>query len=194
MPGLNPLVLGSCTCFKWTSREAEGEAGICVLVKKTHKPPSLHNQGYLYRKNQRPGRSSLLRICTWYAILYDPRPEARHLGRSSPKNTREAGRTGQTWPWGRRFDQRREPLPRKAMVMVVVMSSTTRQRGKRQGDKGLRAELALETPTETTCTRRALRTSKLFGHPEGHESGGRGRPKLLLRGGISGSWGRGKRD
>ena len=60
---------------------------------------------------------------------------------------------------GRSFNQQRELLPRKAMM--VVMKRTTRQRGKRQGDKGLRAELALETPTATTFTRRGLRISDL---------------------------------
>ena len=36
---------------------------------------------------------------------------------------------------------------------MVVMKRITRQRGKGQGDMGLRAELAMETPTATTCTR-----------------------------------------
>ena len=48
------------------------------------------------------------------------------------------------------------------MMAVVVMNRITRQRGKRQGDKGLRAELALKTPKATTCTRRAFRTSELL--------------------------------
>ena len=39
------------------------------------------------------------------------------------------------------------------MMVLVVMSRITKQRGKKQGDKGLRAELALETLMATTCKR-----------------------------------------
>ena len=39
------------------------------------------------------------------------------------------------------------------MTVMVVMIRTPRQLGKGLGDKGLRAELALEIPTATTCTR-----------------------------------------
>ena len=88
---------------------------------------------------------------------------------------------GQTRRWGRRLDQRREPLPRKAMVVFVVMGRATRQRGKRQGDKGLREELALETPTATICTQRALFTSELLGHRVGWGwVGGGSGPKVSL--------------
>ena len=52
-------------------------------------------------------------------------------------------------------------------MVVVVMNKATRERGKKQGDLGLREVFALETPTATTCTRRALRTSELFGHAPG---------------------------
>ena len=63
-------------------------------------------------------------------------------------NAGEAGRTGQTRRWGCIFDQRREPLRRMAMMMVVGMSRTKRKLGNRQGDLGLRAVLVLETPRQ----------------------------------------------
>ena len=80
----------------------------------------------------------------------------------------EAGRTGQTRRWGRRFDQRREHLSRKAIMVVMVAIRITRQHGKRQGEKGLRDKLALETPMAATCAREALLTSELsVGHAPG---------------------------
>ena len=42
--------------------------------------------------------------------------------RFSPKGAGEAGCTGQTRRWGRGLDQQREPLTRKAMVVMSVIS------------------------------------------------------------------------
>ena len=76
-------------------------------------------------------------------FLSDPRRKA--LGKRAVQGSPGAGDV--------RFDQRREPLPRKAMVVVVVISRIPRKRGMRQSDKGLQEELALETPAAAACTR-----------------------------------------
>ena len=123
----------ACECRPTSRRAKKKEKPTRLLHVYTPRP-------YIARADDRASHC-FCRNARSILKLNEPRLEARLLQRSSPKNAREPGRTGQTRRRGRGLDQRSEPLPQRAMMMTA-MNKITWQRGNSRGDRGLREDRA----------------------------------------------------